>query len=68
MTLKDLGISRPVLVNPMRVYEVEVLDPNADLEAAPRRDGHAGAGPASMGMGGMEDARQRPATPPAPAW
>ncbi len=33
VSVKELGISYPVLINLGRVYEVEVEDPNADLEA-----------------------------------
>ena len=66
VTMKDLGISCPVLVNPLKVYEVEVTDPNAEPG-----DGAAPAGwacrwsPGGMGMGGM--GRNRPVPGPADA-
>ena len=58
VTMKDLGISCPVLVNPMRVYEVEVIDPSAEPEMA--RAGGMGMpmDPSGMGMGGP--GRNRP--------
>lgn len=34
ISLKELGITHPVLVNPLRVYPVQVVDPNADTGAA----------------------------------
>jgi hypothetical protein len=46
VSMKDLGISLPVLVNPLRVYDESVTDPNA--EAA----GGAGGGPAGLPQGG----------------
>jgi hypothetical protein len=30
VTMKELGISNPVLINPRRVYEKEIKDPNAE--------------------------------------
>ncbi len=55
VTMKDLGISCPVLVNPRMVREVDVTDPNAEPETA--RSGGMGMpmGPAGpgMGMGGV---------------
>jgi hypothetical protein len=49
VTMKELGVSCPVLVNPMAVYEVDVIDPSADLEAA--RGGMGMPGPGGMPMG-----------------
>ncbi|NLF06859.1 MAG: pilus assembly protein PilM [Pirellulaceae bacterium] len=45
VAMKDLGISHPVLVNPERVYQREVVDPNAEADTAL---------PGGMGPGGME--------------
>ena len=50
--MKELGVSCPVLVNPMAVYNVDVIDPSADLEAARGGMGMPGPGVMPMGPGG----------------
>ena len=61
MSMEELGIVHPVLVNPLKVYPQEVIDPNAEPEM-----GYGGAGnmmeggmPGMAGMPGMT--RPRPA-------
>ena len=67
VAMKDLGISCPVLVNPMAVRDVEVIDPAAALQAA--HAGGAGTGSAGPrrndGAGwGSEGPRRAPVTGP----
>ena len=62
VSLEELGITHPVLVNPLRVYPKEVINPNADPET-----GYGGTGnPMGPGMGMGKMARPRP-TPGAAA-
>jgi len=53
--LRELGVSYPVLVNPLKVEEVELADPNAIPDAMPRGE--------AMGLGGLGGRTRGPADP-----
>lgn len=54
VSMKELGVSHPVLVNPERLYKVEVVNPNAVANTQPGGMGGMGRGgfEGEMGMGG----------------
>ncbi|MEN6448870.1 MAG: pilus assembly protein PilM, partial [Thermoguttaceae bacterium] len=57
VTMKDLGVSYPLLIDPRRVQEIEVVDPNAEIET-----GGPGALGGAMMAGGparRQDATQK---------
>jgi hypothetical protein len=53
VSLRDLGVLCPVLVNPERVFEEEIVNPNADAETARTAPGGRGGGMGMMGEMGM---------------
>ena len=52
VTLQELGVSYPVLVNPLRVEPEEIVDPNADIESG-ARTGAGGMLGGGLGRPGM---------------
>ena len=52
ISLKDLGVSYPVLVNPLRVEKEEIIDPNADTATGARAGGAAMPGIVGPGATG----------------
>ena len=69
VSMSELGITCPVLVNPKRVYLEELVDPNADPEAGAPGGGMGGgmsSGPGGLG-GPMPGKAPVPGAPPAKA-
>jgi len=53
VTMKELGVSHPVLINPLQIYEEYIVDPNAVIALEAERAARAGGGMASGVMPGM---------------
>ena len=49
VTMQELGISDPVLVDPRNVTEVDLDNPNAEVDTAPRRGAEGGLGIGFLG-------------------